>query len=370
MIKFIATPILFLAAVIVQAQTAKPVKIPMSTDRWLVPPNSAEFIQHKGVPAVKIVSDNAKLVLKDVDFSSGTIEFDVESVAPPFTGIYFRRQNDAESEYFYLRVERAGKPLMGDAVQYCPVIRSVTLWDMLGHYQGPANIKKADWNHIKMVVSGLQMLVYVNDMKRAALQIPRLEGNTTSGGIALTGKSIFANLVITPGETNGLSPVEGFDPVYHDSRYLRGWLVGKPFTLPFGKEVSQPDLPGSDYKWDTITAERRGLVNLTRVFGIDTVRRMVWMKMTLNAEKEQVRKMDIGFSDEVWVIVNGQLAYTDKNWYGSPIMKQPDGRCSIENSSFNLPLKSGANEILVGVVNSFYGWGFIGRLDKNDGLSY
>jgi hypothetical protein len=271
---------------------------------------------------------------------------------------------------FYLRVGLAGSPLAMEAVQYCPVIKSVVLWDMLGYYQGPATMKKNDWNHIKLVVSGLQMLVYVNDMKRAALQIPRLEGNTKSGGIAFNGKSIFANLVITPGETNGLSPVEGFDPTYHDSRYLRNWAVTTPALLLLGKDVDNSSIPVADTKWDTVTAERRGLINLTRLFGITKDRRIVWLKKTIHSDKEQVRNMAMGFSDEVWVIVNGRLVYTDKNWYGHPIMKQPEGRCSIENTSFMLPLKAGDNEMLIGVTNFFYGWGIIARFDKLDGISF
>jgi len=76
----------------------------------------------------------------------------------------------------------------------------------------------------------------------------------------------------------------------------------------------------------------------------------------------------MGFSDEVWVIINGKLAYADKNWFGHPIMKQPEGRCSIENTSFMLPLKAGENELLIAVTNFFYGWGIIARLENLDGI--
>lgn len=44
------------------------------------------------------------------------------------------------------------------------------------------------------------------------------------------------------------------------------------------------------------------------------------------------------------------------------------GRISLENASFDLPLKKGENEILIGVANAFYGWGIIARLDDNKGL--
>ena len=368
MIKLIAGLGLFFTAFTIKAQNPKSARIPMTADRWQFPPKSVEFIQYKGLAAAKILSDTAKLVLKGFDFTNGTIEFDVESLEPPFTGIYFRRQNDEESEYFYLRVGRAGMPQAMDAAQYCPVIKGVTIWDMLPYCQGPASIRKNDWIHIKLIVSGLQMLVYVNDMNRAALQIPRLEADTKSGGLAFNGKSIFANLVVTPGETNNLSASEGFDPTYHDSRYLREWLIYTPAMFLFGKDVNDEDLPGQNTVWNKITAERRGLLNLSRLFGNSKNRRIVWVKTTIKSDKEQVKKMDMGFSDEVWVIINGKLAYADKNWFGHPIMKQPEGRCSIENTSFMLPLKAGENELLIAVTNFFYGWGIIARLDNLDGI--
>jgi hypothetical protein len=59
-----------------------------------------------------------------------------------------------------------------------------------------------------------------------------------------------------------------------------------------------------------------------------------------------------------------RLAYVDKNLFMSPGMKEPAGRCAVENTSFRLPLKAGENELLVGVANNFYGWGIIARLDN------
>ena len=50
--------------------------------------------------------------------------------------------------------------------------------------------------------------------------------------------------------------------------------------------------------------------------------------------------------------------------------KEPDGRCSLENANFNLPLKAGVNEILIGVANDFYGWGIIARLDTVEGMEF
>jgi hypothetical protein len=97
-------------------------------------------------------------------------------------------------------------------------------------------------------------------------------------------------------------------------------------------------------------------------------RRLAWIKTTIYATKAQEKKLNLGFSDEVWVFINGQILYIDKNYFGTPSQKTPRARCTIENTSFNVPLKEGENEILIGLANYFYGWGIIARFDDTDGI--
>ncbi|GAB2578262.1 hypothetical protein GCM10027190_30010 [Spirosoma areae] len=339
----------------------------MVAERWNVGPKTVQFVTYKSIPALKILPPG-KAVLTDVVFKNGTIEYDIAPESPPFTGIYFRRQSNEEAEYFYLRVGRAENPMALDAIQYAPVIKGVNLWDLLPACQGPALFKRGEWNHVKLVVSGRQMRVYVNDMAQPTLDVPQLEGNSTEGGLAFDGAAIIANLVIKPDDVAGLSPTEGLDPTRHDPRYLRKWAVSQPMPLPKGRELTTDDFPKPETAWQPLEAERLGLVNLTRLFGKSESRRMIWLAMKLRAGAEQKRRVALGFSDEVWVFVNGQLAYTDKNLYRQPIMKEPEGRCSLENSHFILPLKAGENELLIGVANDFFGWGIIARLDTMEGI--
>ena len=347
---------------------AAELKIPMTVNRWEFSPQKVEFLEYKSVPAMKILTRNEPAILKDFHFSNGTIEFDIEPEDPGFNGIYFRMTSKEENEYFYLRTGDAGNPQAIDAVQYAPIVKGVLLWDMLPWYQGPADFKKQQWNHIKLVISGAEMLVYINDLNRPALQIPRLEGSNTEGGLAFDGLGYIANLVIRPDVTEGLSPKEGFDPTHNDPRYLRTWLMSQPVPLPKGRELTADDLPKTGDGWEKKEAERRGLVNLTRIFGKSESRRMVWLKARLKVATEQQRRVAFGFSDEVWVFLNNKLLFADKNIYMAPIRKEPDGRCSIENASFNLPLAACINELLIGVSNDFYGWGIIARLDTMEGI--
>ena len=347
-------------------------KIPMKAAQWEFEPDQVEFLSYKGVSSMKVLTGRVPILLKDVLFESGTIEFDLEILNGPFCGINFRRTSGMESERFYLRPYRTGNPMGEDAAQYAPVIKGANLWDMRYEYQGPADIKGGDWNHVKLVISGKRMLVYVNDMERPALSIPELGGNNKSGGLSFDGNIVLANLVLKPGQVEGLSPKAQPDPTAHDIRYLRQWQVSQPVSFPFGRDIVNDDLPNEKTNWQAISAERLGLINLTRVYGGPTnnERRLVWLKTTIKSNQAKKVQLDLGFSDEVWVIINDGLLYVDKNYYTSPIRKEPKGRCAIENSSFDIPLREGDNELLIGVGNFFFGWGIIARLKDVEGLSF
>jgi hypothetical protein len=360
----------------------KEIRVPMDERHWAAMTDNVEFITHRSVSAVQ--SDNEEgfgILLKDQVFTDGTIEFDVELKGSGFPGIDFRIGKDTlNSEKFYIRYFGTPDSLKRTTLQYAAVLDGVNMWDVTDDYQAAAKIHEGRWNHVKLVVSGKQMKVYVNDMQRAALHVPALEGITESGAISLTGNVIYANMAIKPNVTENLASGEGYDPTYNDSRYLRSWSVTGPIDFPFGRDVIVPSpdsaidtvLFDSTAVWKPVRAERRALVNLTRQFGATErgQRRLAWVKTTISSETDQEKRIDMGFSDEVWVFINGQPLHIDKNYYGSPSMKEPRGRCTIENTSFMLPLKKGENEVLIGISNYFFGWGMIARLADTDGLQF
>ena len=221
-------------------------------------------------------------------------------------------------------------------------------------------------------------------MQRPALLVPELESGRTSGGISLSGNVVFANLTIDSSATEGLDPHAGFDATINDTRYLRKWQCSAPVYLAVGREPIikvpsffmpsvHPDIPDSNTHWQPVQAGARAMVNLTRLFGAapqGQERRLCWLKTAIHADSTQDRLLSLGFSDEVWVLINGQLLYVDKNCFATPNQKEPLGRATIENTSFKLPLKKGDNELLIGLANYFYGWGLVARLDANEGLTY
>jgi hypothetical protein len=339
-------------------------------EKWTHRSGKVEFLG----TSMKVAGDAGKVILKDIQFANGTIEFDATPLNAAnsfFVGIYFRHRDSLESECVYLRVGKKNSLKENDAIQYAPVLQGNLIWDVMGHYQGPARIYNDKPNHMKLVIAGNQMKVYVNDLKTPSLEIPILEGNTRTGSIALEGYVEFANLVIKPNATEGLSFARGADLTNHDANYIRKWNVSEPQPFADGKELGGEHLPTDKTVWDTISAERRGFINLSRRYGFDrSGRRMVWLKMKIVSEKEHKNKLELGFSDDVWVVINGRLLYMDKNMYQHPIRKYPAGRISIENTSFDLPLKQGDNELLICITNDFYGWGIIARLRSLEGIDF
>ena len=143
-------------------------------------------------------------------------------------------------------------------------------------------------------------------------------------------------------------------------------------SLPAGKEPELVEMPEASQGWQTLSAERGGLVDLSREYGLAggrKVRAVAWLKTDLASDKAQTKHVSIGWSREIWVFVNGKRVFADKNLYQPPsARKTPDGRLSLENGAFDLPLQKGKNEIAIALANDFYGWGLELRLDDVKGV--
>jgi hypothetical protein len=210
------------------------------------------------------------------------------------------------------------------------------------------------------------MNVFVNDAPTPTLQVGRLEGDATTGALRLQGPATFANFVIAPGAVEGLSPEPATDPSDDDRGLIRSWRISNYSTLASGKDPMYVDMPGPSQGWKTVATERGGLLNLSRQFGLPVHapdRALAWMKTTIASDKKQTKTVDIGWTREVWVFVNGKQVFAEKNSFDDDGSRRfPDGRCAIENGSFELPLEAGDNEITLALANNFFGWGVIMRV--------
>ena len=348
------------------ASAAGSTKVPMTADRWQTDTGVFEKIQ--GVDALALRQGMA--LAKGISLRNGIVEFDVQPFAMG-TGLAFRRRDDNTYEYFYIRPN--GKCVESkDCLQYAPQTHGVLLWDVFPQYQAAAPIHDGEWNHIKIVLSGQRMNVYVNHEKTPSLKIGRLEGDSIEGGLSLQGPGYFANFSVTPDATEGLASDPEPDPTATDAHLIRDWQLSPLSELPAGKDPSMEDLPAPSAAWQPLTAERGGLVNISRQYGLPLERprrSLAWIKTNITSDKAQSIKTSIGWVREVWVFVNGKLVYSDKNLYmPAAARKTPDGRCSLENGAFQLPLHAGNNEVAIAVATNFYGLAVILRPDDVTGL--
>jgi hypothetical protein len=347
---------------------AEPIRIAMTAEHWRTGEN-AEFVQTLGFPRGLMRLNSGNAVLKDIAFADGTIEFDIKTVGRGAPGVVFRQKDEDNFELFYLRPD-PDCPAYIACLQYAPQTHGVLLWDLFLQYETSAPLRETGWNHIRMVVSGRRMNIFVNGASSPTLAVGRLEGNALEGGIKFQGPATFANVVITPGAVDGLSPEPVRDPTDDDLGIVRNWRLSPFSPLPNGKDPAFADMPDGATTWKNIVAERNGLVNLSREYGLPLRpnRAVAWLKTTIASDRSQTKTVAIGWTREVWVFVNGKLVYADKNlWEPASARKAPDGRCSLENGSFTLPLAAGDNEVAVALADDFFGWGLMLRLADSEG---
>jgi hypothetical protein len=362
---------------VAKSRASGPVKVPMTASQWTTD-GLAGFVQFKGKDAIELKpADRAKnlktgsAIANGVVFGGGTIEFDVFPTGAMGAAIGFRRRDKDTFEDFYLRPSAKCMDAP-DCIQYAPQTHGVLLWDVFPQFQAPAPLRQDEWNHVRMVVSGQRLRIFINGSQTPSLEVGRLEGDVDTGGIVLQGPGIFANLTVTPDAVKGLSAEPDSDVTVNDVRYVRNWELSPFSTLEDGKEPGIAEIPAPTAEWKALAAERGGLVNITREYGLPLARptrALAWVKTTIVSDKSQTKKADFGWVREAWVFVNGKPVFAGRNLYQPATARMtPDGRCSLENGSFNLPLKEGANELDVAVADNFYGWGLILRLDDVDGV--
>ena len=353
-----------------RAPAVAPIAVPMTAERWQTKEN-AEFLRQLGFYRGLMRLNSGNAVLKDTTFSDGTIEFDVNTIGRGSPGIAFRQQDDDNFELLYLRPDPAC-PAFRACMQYAPQTHGVLLWDLFPQYQTRAPLRENGWNHVKMVVSGRRMNVFVNDVPSPTLEVGRLEGDAVTGTLRLQGPGTFANLVITPDAVDGLSPEPASDPLGADRGVVRHWRLSPFSALPNGKDATYDDMPATSPEWKTLSTERNGLVNISREYGRPVPqpnRAVAWLKTTITSDRKQTKRVDMGWTRELWVFVNGKLVYADKNLFEvEDARKFPDARCSLENGGAMLPLEPGENEIAVALANDFFGWGMVMRVTDPEGV--
>ncbi len=314
-------------------------------------PGSLRFARYEGMPAGTLTVNEAVAESNEARFSNGTIDFDIKPLAYSDTGIIFRRQGNESGEIVYLR-GNPDCPAADDCIQYAPITHGLMQWDIYSDKEGQAPIEPAGWNHVRLLVGGEKMLVYVNHEAEPSLVVPKLQGLTADGGIAFKGPAIYANLVIRPGSPSALADVHQASP---DPGTVTAWLAAPPAALAVDHPIPAAAIPQPD-AWRPITAEPTGLVNLSRAFDVRQAptTSVGWLKTVVIASAPARRTIRIGWARQVSLFLNGRLVFSGDNpYYPSDRRLSPNGRLEPDNASIPLDLRQGRNDIVLAIGN---GW--------------
>lgn len=366
------------------AQTAD--HIEMSAKQWTTTATVTFLPSVDGVGPVMAAPSGSRAILRDLEFTDGTIEYDVRPKNGSIAGLKFRSVEQQTADAFYLRA-KPDCDRSPSCIQYMPYHHGAYEWDLYPEYQTHAPIRADEWNHIKLVISGHRLNAYVNGAAEPVLRVGGLEGGAAKGGISVSGPADYANLTISK-DVAELPSDATFDPTDHDPNFVRTWQASTPviiptindttYQVPTGVAPQLAQMPPSGAAWTTIQAERKGLIDLSRAFGSSkdgAVVSLVWLKTTISSTRPQVKPVSMGWVREAWVFVNGRLIFADRNLYGTAASKAPDGSMSLQNGAFKLPLKKGNNTLVVALDDNFsggqhFGWGMQFHLNEASGVRF
>jgi len=378
--KLLRRSILFagVLCVIVQAALAQQpaVSLPPDSPRWLFE-GQANPAEYMGRQAIHLNGGGA--TVRDLELGDGVIDVDVATPAGRgFFGIQFRiSANDADGEWVYLRQHKSG---MADAMQYTPVLNGGLNWQIYSGngFIGPVDIPRNEWFHLRLVITGAQAKFFVKDMERPALVIDDLKSGIRKGKVALavlTGETYFSNFRFTESPS---SPWQRHLPKMPEGTLTR-WKLSPVYDAP-SRDVERPltSAERAEMKWQEVEAEAPGHVVLYRQhpaprlrvsFANDFSKRLepqpgskvIYALATIESDRDQVRKLSIGYSDDVSLFLNGRILFRGRS---AQYFRDPGflGIIDPENDAVYLPLKKGTNELMLAVSELGGGWGFICRL--------
>lgn len=309
-------------------------------------------------------------VYNGLQFKNGIIEYDIAFAENrQFSSVVFRRENDTNYEEFYLRPHQSGNP---DANQYTPVFNGLAAWQLYHGegYGAPYDYKFDEWMHIKLIVLEEQMEVYIDDMEKPLIHVPKLKRTIRSGEVGFTtnnGPVRVANLKILASDEVKLK-TPSVDLPKSDAGTVTAWQVS-PIISPqtFLQMAKEPALDLTAWEWTEWPTEHTGTLNLAQVGARSKGKNAVVAKFTVRSDEDQISPFHIGYSDNVHVFCNGRLLFAGNNTYRTRDYRYL-GTIGYFDTVY-LPLKEGENEVWMLVTEQFGGWGLRGKFESLAGLT-
>ncbi len=359
------------------AESPGALSVPADSPRWDLQ-GKASVTEYQGRKCLLV--EGGAAALKDFEMGDGVIDVDVTTpTSRGFFGIQFRiAKSGVDAEWVYLRQHKSGLP---DALQYTPVLKTGLNWQLYNGpgFTGAVEIPKDTWFHMRLAVVGAQATLYVKDMTTPALVMTDLKSGVQKGEVALavlTGATYFSNFEI---HTTPDAPWERRPPAMPKGTLIK-WSLSPSFdALDRNPERAISASESNAIRWQDVEAEAPGLVPINRYrdsphprvsFASDFSKRLepqsgmkvVYARTTIQSEGDHVKKLHIGYSDDVSVFLNGRILFRGRS---AQNFRDPAflGIVSPENDVVYLPLLKGPNELMLAVSELGGGWGFVCRLE-------
>ncbi|HLK51956.1 MAG TPA: hypothetical protein VKU42_00790 [Candidatus Angelobacter sp.] len=319
---FCVLALLFASAAHSQAPQA--LSVPADSPHWEFQ-GEAKPADYQGRKSIFL--DGGAAVLNDFEMRDGVIDVDVSTPASRgFFGIQFRIASEGgNAEWVYLRQHKSGLP---DAMQYTPVLNTGLNWQIYNGpgFTGAVDIPKDLWFHQRLEVVGAQAKLYVKDMDKPALVMNDLKSGIQKGQVALaalTGATYFSNFEI---HTTPDAPWERHLPPM-PAGTLTKWSISPSYdALERNLERPLTAQENTAIHWQDVDAEPPGFVVLYRyreaphprvTFATDFSKRLdpqpgmkvIYARTNIDSDHDQVKKLFIGYSDDVSVFLNGKILF-------------------------------------------------------------
>jgi len=352
---------------------------PPDSSRWQLGPK-AKLTNYLGRPCLDLEDDVA--MLKDFEMADGVIDADMAGDGSRgFYNILFRTQSSRDGDIVYLRPHKTG---LDDAQQYTPVLNGVGPWQI---YNGPGftaavEIPRNTWFHVRLVITGAQAQLYVSNMAVPSLVMNDLKTGMRTGGLG------FYGVHVSNVEIRRMTPANWVrqEPAMPPATIIK-WKLS-PIINALERDLERP-LSKSEtdsMNWQEVSAEPPGFVVINRyrkgpdlipTFARDFSKRLepqkgmkvVYARTTIDSDRDQVKKLNIGYSDDVSLFLNGRILFRGRS---AQRFRDPGflGIVNADNDAVYLPLKKGRNELTLAVSELTGGWGFICRFDDMNGIHW
>lgn len=357
--------------------------VPFDSNRWQIKDPRSRVEDYLGRKSLYLPSGIA--YLKDAAFENGVVEVDIAAPANlvSFIGLVFRLEKEGDFEIVYFRPHKSG---LEDAVQYTPSFNGSAPWQLYSGkgFTTAVDIPKEQWVHARIEISGTEGKVYFNNADKPTLVIDDLKRGSSRGSVGVWGFANGGHFSNFSYRTEASGEKREKQPTPMAAGILSKWELSEAFDMT---QKDPEKIPAAAemkaMKWQKVNVESPGMLVVDRYrqspgivpffrdpadrIGKRDGRKVVFARTTIYSDRDQIKKMSLGYSDEATVFLNSNPVFSGKSAFR---FRDPGflGIMDVEDDAVYLNLKKGRNEILLSLAEYFGGWGFICRIDNPQGI--